>query len=92
MPFDRAAADAEQVPGAEWAPQAGVGGQEWVLLGSLVLRQRKADQHLSECGFCHVVWNRDISASYNMGYLWIFSCLTGGRRPPGFFVSTDEVV
>lgn len=38
------------------------------------------------CEVCHVRWNRDVSAAYNMLWLFVFQCIKGGLRPDGFFV------
>lgn len=42
--------------------------------------------HVSACEICHVRWNRDVSAAYNMLWLFVFQCIKGGLRPEGFFV------
>jgi hypothetical protein len=44
-------------------------------------------RYISACDLCWVRWNRDISAAFNMLYLYVYQSLNGGRRPEGFFVS-----
>ncbi|KAI9024522.1 hypothetical protein DFJ74DRAFT_767092 [Hyaloraphidium curvatum] len=56
-------------------------GRECVLL-----QNNKTIWGVKYCELCNVMWSRDISAAFNILWIFLFTILNNGDRPEGFFV------